>query len=477
MKDSKNNEYNKLYDWEEASKLINKYVLPIFDEQKDIRSKKIIDTLPDDMLDDIKRIKIPKKPQDPDEIMKKANDIIYNYRMRLNNPRFFSFIPNTVSPFSILGEFINSSYNPYGGGHANSSAISYLEKYLMNWMGSVAGYSEKELGGLFVSGGSMANLTASVIARDEKLKEEDYPLATAYVSAQSHSSVSKGIHIMGINRKNVRKIKTVGFMMDINDLEENIKRDIENGYKPFLVVGTAGTTNTGSIDPLDEIADIAEKYNLWFHVDGAYGASYLLSSQRGKFKGIERSDSLTWDAHKMLFQTFGCAIILCKDRQAMRRTYSQNPEYLKDVSTSDEYVNFWDLGIEMSVPARGMRLWFTLQLAGTDSIKEALDKTCENAKFFEEEIKKRDNFEVVSSANLSILNFRYFNKKYSEDELNSINQRLSEMGIERGYAVYYTTILDGKTVLRICTTNMGLTHDEILNILDQIEKDIDKLAL
>ncbi|MEY8303389.1 pyridoxal phosphate-dependent decarboxylase family protein [Anaerosalibacter bizertensis] len=202
-------------------------------------------------------------------------------------------MPNDMSPYSIFGEFINSIHNPYGGGCSISGGTATLENETIGWMGSLIGYDGEKLGGQFVSGGSMVNLTASIVARDDKLKPEEFIKGTVYVSDQTHSSVTKAVHLMGLPKKNVRIVPTIeDFKMDINKLEEIIKDDILNDFKPFLLVGSSGTTNIGSVDPLGKLGEIAEKYKIWYHVDGAYGASVLLSSHKDMLRELKNQTLL-----------------------------------------------------------------------------------------------------------------------------------------------------------------------------------------
>ena len=471
-------EIKEIYDWENSARLIREFIPNLFEMQDDIKDHGLSKEMSKEDIEKIKSIGFKEDGRKPEEVLNQMTELIYPHRTKLNHPRCFSFIPGAFSPYSIMGDLVNSIYNPYGGSHSLSEGAAYVEKWLINWMGEQIGYSAPELGGVFVSGGSMANLTACVVARDNKLKNDEIHRGTVYISDQTHSSVAKGFHIMGIPRDNIRKISTDdNFKMNIEELENTIEIDKKNGFKPFLIVGTCGTTNTGAIDPLNEIAEICEKYNLWFHIDGSYGASAILSSYKDELKGVEKSDSISWDAHKWLFQTYGCALVICKDRQAMRKTYTANPEYLVDVMGNDDNINFWDIGMELTKPFRGIRLWFTLQTMGLDNMRKAIDHGFIASKWFEEKVLKYSDFEIISPAQMGIINFRYNNSKYREEELNKINHKLSQMATENNYALYYTTELNGKIVLRFCPINPILTKDEVINVIEEIRNNIDKLKI
>lgn len=467
----KNKDYEKMYDWNKLIDLFEKFLPELVDTQENLREEDVIENLSKDLKNELKSMDFSEEGKEPEEVAQQLLDKVYPYRMKINHPRYFCFIPNHVTPYSVFGDFLNSIHNPYGGGISISEGVGSIEEATIKWMGEQIGYDKETLGGQFVSGGSMANLTATVVARDDKLKPEEFIKATAYVSDQTHSSVAKAIHIMGISRENVRKVPTDNqFKLRVDQLEKMIQEDISKGYKPFLVVGTAGTTNTGAIDPLEDIASVAEKYKLWYHVDGAFGATAILSSHRHLLKGIEKSDSVSWDGHKWLFQTYGCATVICKDKMKMVKTFQVDPEYLKDVESTDEDINFWDMGLELTKPARGMRLWFTLQTMGVEAMRDAIDHGFKVADWIEEEISKYDHYEIVSHSNMGIINFRYYNDKYSEEELDQINKKLSQRAVEENYAAFFTTELKGKIVLRFCTLSPQTKREEIEKIVQDLEK-------
>lgn len=467
--------YENLYDWQKVQELFNKFLPELIDMQENVDSQKPIIELPEEKRLNIDEIGFSNNPRDPEEVTKQLINDIYPYRMKANHPRYFCFIPNATTPYSVFGEFLNSIHNPYGGGYKISGGTAELEKETINFMGSLIGYELKETGGTFVSGGSMGNLTAAVVARDDKLNPKDLAIGTVYVSDQTHSSMAKGLHIIGVCEENIRKISSnSNFEMNADELENTIINDIEKGLKPFMVIGSAGTTNTGSIDPLEKIAEISKKYNLWFHVDGAYGGSVLLSSHKEKLKGIEKSDSMTWDGHKWLFQTYGCAAFICRDKMKLLKSFHADPEYLKDVESAGDKFNFWDMGIELTRPARATKLWFTLQSVGLDAMRDAIDQGFVVANWIEEEVKKYDDFEIVSHSQLGIINFRYFNENLTNEELDNINHKISQKSLSENTSAFITTILNGKTVLRFCCNNALTTKEDIKNIIENIRQTINE---
>ena len=232
-------------------------------------------------------------------------------------------------------------------GFDNAPGPGLIEEKLVSWMGSLAGFDPDKCGGLFTSGGSLSNLTAFIAAREDKLPGRvNIEKAVAYISDQTHICAHKGLRMMGLREDQIKIIETDDeYKMRVDLLESSIKEEKEKGNIPFLIVATMGTTNTGSIDPLPELADVAENNNMWLHVDGAYGGSILFSDiYRNLSKGLEKADSLAWDTHKWAMQTYSCSVVIAKDKNKMINAFAEYPEYLADIQ-SNEHVDGWDLGI------------------------------------------------------------------------------------------------------------------------------------
>lgn len=371
---------------------------------------------------------------------------------------------------------MTSAYNIHAGGSKLAPMVNCIEQEVLKWLCQQVGFTENP-GGVFVSGGSMANITALTAARDNKLNDETFHLGVAYISDQTHSSVAKGLRIIGIPNNRIRIIPTnEHFQMKTDLLETQIQADIEAGLIPFVVIGTAGTTNTGSIDPFQQISDICTNYHLWFHIDGAYGASVLLSPKyRHLLKGTELADSISWDAHKWLFQTYGCAMVLVKDIKHLFHSFHVNPEYLQDIEGDLDHINTWDIGMELTRPARGLKLWLTLQVLGTDLIGSAIEHGFDLAIWAEEALRELDHWEIVSEAQLAMVNFRYTSEDLTEEETDILNEKISEQILASGYAAIFTTVLNGKKVLRICALHPETTRDDMrttIHMLDTFAKEI-----
>ena len=450
---------------------VKKFVHDFCIDKHEIHTQPVTKEADDLQIEKIKEIGIPEKGRPVDDVVNEMVNEVYKYSGNPNHPRFFGFVPGPASSVSWLGDVMTSAYNIHAGGSKLAPIVNCVEQEVIHWMTSQIGFSESA-GGIFVSGGSMANITALTAARDKKLNDETLHLGVAYVSDQTHSSVAKGLRVIGISDNRIRRIPTnEHFQLDMTELEKAIEKDKANGYIPFVVVGTAGTTNTGSVDPLKEISALCKKHEMWFHVDGAYGGSVLVSSKyKHLLDGIELADSVSWDAHKWLFQTYGCAVVIAKDIRDLYRSFHVNPEYLKDIQSDNEFVNMWDIGIELTRPARGLKLWLTLQVLGSELIGSAIEHGFQLAEWAQEEVSQKKDWEIISPAQLAILNFRYAPADLSDEQKDEINTKISERLVESGYAAMFTTVLNGKTVLRLCAIHPEATQEDIKTTFQLLDK-------
>ena len=332
----------------QSGRLMKEFVDTVISFYQNIKQQDVSRIMDSYTLSRLQQQEIPAQGRSMEEVYHQLLEDVYPNASLMQHPRCFACIPSPVSLLSWMGDVMTNAFDPHAGCWLNSSGTSCIEQQLIQWMGSLAGYPEGR-SGMFVSGGSMASLTALTAARDNRLREDEWSQGVAYVSDQTHSSVAKGLHIIGFHADQVRKIPTDSqFRMDIDALKQALEQDIANGKKPFAIIATAGTTNTGSIDPLPEIAAICQQHHLWMHVDGAFGASILLSEKcRPLLKGIEQSDSLSWDAHKWLMQTYGCSVVLVRDQSTLLHSFATHPEYLRDAQECSDTPNFWDLGPDL----------------------------------------------------------------------------------------------------------------------------------
>ncbi|WP_298758628.1 aminotransferase class V-fold PLP-dependent enzyme [uncultured Psychroserpens sp.] len=395
----------------------------------------------------------------------------------VSHPKSYSFVPGPSNYVSVMADTLATGFNIFSGGWAASPAAAELEIVTMNWLLKLFKFPKKKGGGIFTSGGSMANLTAIVTARRQHCGD-DFSKATIYMSDQAHSSNIKAIRVLGFKKEQVRIIPTdIAFKMAINKLKNAIAKDRLKGLQPFCIIASAGTTNTGSVDPLDEIASICKTEKLWFHIDGAYGGAAVLS-KKGKLllKGIEKADSLTIDPHKWLFQPYEMGCLLVRNHKWLSKTFSEKPEYLRDIEGNTSEINFYDHGIQLTRRFRALKFYMSMKTFGLEAFKTAISYSIDLTENVEAHLRKSPNWEVISPATLAVINFRYnpIGMTLSEKKLDALNQHISQKILESREALLVTTILQNQIVLRMCLINPRTTINDIKNTLalcESIAKD------
>ena len=383
--------------------------------------------------------------------------------MHVNHPRFFAYVPGPSNFVGAMADALVSGYNVFAGTWLSGSGPAALELAVLNWLREACGLPESA-GGLFVSGGTMANLTALAVARHVALADRADG-ATVYFSDQVHSSLEKALRLIGIPPSGFRRLPSdPGYRLPVQTLAQRIEQDRADGMKPFCVIASAGTTNTGAIDPLPEISRLCRQQNLWLHVDGAYGAAAALSPRvRQLLPGLELADSLSLDPHKWLFQPFEIGCVLVRDLTHLRDTFRMLPEYLKDTHQQNEEFNFTDYGLQLTRSFRALKLWMSIKVFGMASIRAAIERGVAIAEFLESRLRRMPGWEIVTPAQMAVLCFRYT----AADD--AAHLRLVQAILEDGFALITSTVLRGRTVLRACTINPRTTEADVSATLEKID--------
>ncbi len=376
-------------------------------------------------------------------------------------PGYLAYIPGGGLFLAAVADLIADSVNRYVGVFAAAPALSQLEANAVAWLGQIVGYPASSRG-ILTSGGSLANLTGIVTARRERLPE-DFLGGVLYASDQAHHSVEKAALLAGFPPANVRRIATdERFRMRLDALEEAVAADRARGLTPFLVAASAGTTNTGAVDPLPELADLAERHRLWLHVDAAYGGFFLLTDEgRQILAGIERADSVVLDPHKGLFLPYGTGALLVRDGAALRRAHSVQADYMPPIQEEDDLVDFCEISPELSRPFRGLRVWLPLKLYGAQAFRDALDEKLDLARWATEQLRAMPEIEILAEPQLSIVAFRLRPEGVEEARLNELNRRFLA-AINRRNRVHLTaTMLGDRFALRICVLSFRTHMDRM----------------
>jgi len=383
---------------------------------------------------------------------------------------YLAYIPSGGLYAAALGDYIAAVTNRFVGLSFCSPGAAHIEPMLWRWMANFIGYPATAAGD-FTSGGSLANLTAIVTAREaHQLKAVDYPKAVVYLSSQTHHSVVKGLMIAGMKECIVRHIQLdQNFRMRADELEAAIHNDQQAGLLPWLVIATAGATDTGAVDPLAAMADIAHHNQVWLHTDGAYGAMFALC-EMGKtiLRGIERADSVTMDPHKGLFMTLGTGAILVRNGDDLLKAYQYHANYLEGVETvsTTGKVSQADLSPELTRPFRGLRLWLALKLMGVAPFRASLEEKLLLARHFYEELQQLDGFVTGPPPDLSVVMFRYRPALGNENEFN---QKLIQAIQHDGRIFLSSTKINGEVFLRLAVLGFR-THLKTIELALEILK-------
>lgn len=400
------------------------------------------------------------------------NKILPFIKSRVNHAGFNSasggymgYIPGGGIYESALGDYMAAVTNVYAGiFHASPGAVR-MENALIRWAANLVGY-ESNSGGNLTSGGSLANLIAISAARTTHgIKGKDLERAVIYTTRHTHHSNQKAIKICGMEECPIHYIELdINYRLDATHLEIMVKEDIESGLRPFLVVGNAGSTNQGAVDPLDEISRIALENNMWFHIDGAYGGFFLITEYgKRKLAGIEKADSVVLDPHKGLFLPYGTGMVLVKDVRHLLAANSFEAHYMQDAREHQEEYSPAELSPELSRHFRGLRMWLPLKLHGLEPFRKNLNEKILLARYFYWKIKEL-GFDTGPFPDLSIVGFRYIPAHSSLDDINQWNMNLVKHIHHDGRVFISSTFIKDIFVIR-CAILSFRTHRHHVDLL------------
>ncbi len=411
---------------------------------------------------------LPEHGADPDLVLEAALQDVLAPGLRVDHTRFFGFVPGPGNPIGTLADALVAGHSVFAGTWLASPGAAMVELVVLDWLRELCGlpYGTE---GLFVSGGSMANLTALAVALQERVGAER-SRATVYLSEEAHSSVQRALAITGLAPRHIRTLASDGEQRLVPaDVAAAIAADRAAGRLPACVIATAGTTGTGAVDPLEELHGVCDSEGVWLHVDGAYGAGAALSPRaREQLRGLELADSLTLDPHKWLFQPFEAGCLLVRDGAALERTFSVAPDYLRDAAPAGSEVNFADRGIQLTRGFRALKLWMSLKVFGAAAFRDAIDHGLALAEHAEELLRRHPAWEVATPAGLGIVTFFPSVPGASPAELDEICARLPSAALDDGFAFVSTHRVRGRTALRLCTINPRTTREDVERTIDRL---------
>ncbi len=399
---------------------------------------------------------LPLQPGDPLEAMQTLTEVALTHMQHGDHPRFFARVPGPSSFAGVLGEWLGTGFNAIAASWGGGSGPATVELVAVDWLREALGLPDGTEG-VLVSGGSMANITAIAAAR------ADVGPGVAYLSDQTHSSIGRGLRALGFDAQEIRILDSdEDLRLPVTGLKRAITEDRAHGRQPRFVIATAGTTNTGAVDPLPELADLCEREQLWLHVDGAYGAPAALCSRgRQALAGLERVDSLVLDPHKWLFQPYDVGCLFMRPG-VLGAAFRMDPEYLVDVMARRGEIDMRNRSLELTRRSRALKLWLSFRTYGMEAIGAAVERGIELAEIAEAMIRDDERFSVVTPAQLGIVTFALA----GADE--AVHREAAARLARDGYAAVTATTLKETAVLRLCTINPQTTEADLRGTLERL---------
>jgi len=426
---------------------------------------------------------LPEEGAEFDALLTVARDVIFQHSRHSAHPRFFGYVASPGAAVASVGSMIETALNANVTSWRSGPAATEVEHLVIDWLKQMLGYPASAAG-LLVSGGSMANFAGLAAALNAKVPGAMRKgIAGAgklcvYVSEETHHSVSRAAGMLGIGEDNVRLVPTdARLRMDPAELDRLVRADLAAGAVPMCVAASLGTTASGAVDPLPEIAAVARRHGLWFHVDAAYGGfAALAPSLRPLFAGIEEADSVTLDPHKWLYLPVGCGCVLYKDAAAALAAFSQDAAYLRVIGHErDEAFAFWDYGPELSRPFRAFHLWLIFKYAGARVLGEAIERNVACARYMEKLVCASPDFEMLAPVELSVFCFRYAPPGFAGD-LNALNERVLFALQQQGSSYLSNAVIGGRFALRGCVLNYRTTERDMEILLEDVGRAAQSVA-
>jgi glutamate/tyrosine decarboxylase-like PLP-dependent enzyme len=453
-------------DWESMRALGHRMVDDVVEYLKTIRDRPAWRHAPSSIREHFSG-SAPLDPQSPEDVYQEFYDYILPWPTGNIHPRFWGWVFGTGTILGAFAEMLSATMNTGAACGLSYNSANYVEVQVLDWLKDIIGFPASA-SGVLTTGCSEANLIGLAVARNTKagydLRREGIRTASRkmvlYASEEIHSSVQKAIEILGLGSKALHTIPVdENFRIDLQALTESITRDRKDGLYPLCVVGAAGTTNTGAVDDLEALADICQKENLWFHVDGAFGAwAAIAPGVRAQVKGMERADSLAFDLHKWMYMPYEIGCVLVQHEDDHRKTFCLTADYLahgegqRGMSGQDiPYLE--DYGIQLSRGFRALKAWISFKEHGVAKYGRMIQQNIDQTNYLVGLINSTLELELMAPANLNVVCFRYVNPELDDDTLDKLNKQIVIELQEEGKAIPSTTKIRGRDVIHIANTN------------------------
>lgn len=446
--------------WEETKQLGYQMIDDMVDYLKNVGERPVWKAVPQQVKENFKKA-LPRTPTSITDVYGDFKENVLPYPMGNINGKYFSWVMGTGTPLGAMADFLASTMN--SNATIGDHSAQYVDQQVINWCKEMMKFPE-DASGILVSGGSIANITGLIVARNsfsQDIKRKGiYAVSgqlTAYCSTETHNCISKAMEVLGLGSENLRKIPVnADFTINIEALKNKIAEDRFNGCQPFCIIGNAGTVNTGAIDPLDELRQISNQEKIWLHVDGAFGAlAKLVPEFSSALKALEDVDSVAFDLHKWMYMPYEVGCLLVRNAQLHRQAFTNEVSYLtaheRGLAAGPETVS--NYGMELSRGFKALKVWMSLREHGIEKYSRLIAQNIKQAFYLGQQIERQPQLELMAEVSMNVVCYRFNPGNLSDEELNGLNKELLMRMQEQAIAAPSYTVLNGKYAIRVAITN------------------------